>query len=108
MTAFKAHKIRKFQNGRNKDGNPFINYSLTIPTPIAEKLPADMQFECELTDEGILFRPRSEEDVNVNLPDWAKENGKTMAQAETKSQQRKRATRSKPSEKADTQEPVAA
>jgi len=23
--SFKSYKIRKFQNGRNKDGEPFIN-----------------------------------------------------------------------------------
>ena|SRR5436190_16863707 len=94
----KTYKIRKFQNGRNKDGQPFINYSLTIPTPIAEKLPADMQFACELTTEGILFRPADEEVEAVELPTWAKgQNGKTMSQEKTKSQRRAEgAKRSRP------------
>ena len=112
--SFKSYKIRKFQNGRNKDGDPFINYSLTIPSPIAEKLPEDMHFECELTDDGILFRPAVEEVVDVNLPGWAKNqrNGKTMAQAQTKSQRRKRPAAAKPADKpAEAEaptEPVAA
>jgi len=108
--SFKSYKIRKFQNGRNKDGEPFINYSLTIPSPIAEKLPEDMHFECELTDDGILFRPAVEEVVDVNLPGWAKsQNGKTMAQEQTKSQRRKRPSAAKPAEKpVEKPEPVPA
>jgi hypothetical protein len=67
----KAYKIRRFQNGRSASGEPFMNYSITIPSVIAEKLPNDMRFECELTDEGLLFKPVTGE--NVELPAWAAE-----------------------------------
>jgi len=71
----RTYKIRKFTNGRSKEGATFTNYSLTIPAPIAEKLPDDMLFECELTDEGILFRPAQASPEQVELPAWAKANG---------------------------------
>lgn len=67
----KTYKIRKFQNGRNKNGDPFLNFSLTIPSAIAESLPSDMQFACELTEDGILFRPATPEAEAVELPTWA-------------------------------------
>lgn len=90
----KAYKIRKFQNGRNREGQPFINYSLTIPSQIAEQLPESMQFECELTDEGILFRPSEPTEESVKLPEWAKaQNGAKMAEAKTKSQKRQQRKR---------------
>jgi hypothetical protein len=47
-----------------------MNYSLTIPAKIAEKVPEDMTFECALTEDGIVFRPVKQED-DVNLPSWA-------------------------------------
>src|SRR5690349_24950543 len=68
----KTYKIRKFQNGKNKQGVPFINYSLTIPSAVAEALPEDMQFACELTEDGILFKPTASESEAVSLPTWAK------------------------------------
>lgn len=69
----KTYKIRKFQNGKRKDGKPFINYSLTIPTPIAKELPSDMKFYCQLTEDGILFRPvENGNGDTVDLPAWAK------------------------------------
>jgi len=69
----RTYKIRSFQNGRNKAGDPFVNYSVTIPTPLAEKILEDfldgVEFECELTDEGILYRPvEPREDVPAKLP----------------------------------------
>lgn len=73
--ASRTYKIRKFQNGRNKDGEAFTNFSLTIPSAIAAKLPEDMLFECELTSEGILFRPAKSEAESIELPDWARSNG---------------------------------
>jgi hypothetical protein len=74
-TSTKSYKIRKFQNGRNRQGDPFINFSLTIPSEIAESLPAGMKFSCELVDEGILFRPVESQVDSVELPDWATKNG---------------------------------
>lgn len=66
----RAYKVRRFQNGRGRDGTPFYNYALTIPTDIAKELPEDMQYLCEPTDEGILFRP-IEGNRKVELPAWA-------------------------------------
>lgn len=72
----KTYKIRKFVNGHRKDETPFTNYSLTIPVQIAQKLPDTIRFTCELTDEGILFRPVAKaEDDAISLPSWAKQNG---------------------------------
>jgi hypothetical protein len=69
----KTYKIRTFRNGKRKSGEPFLNYSLTIPTNIARELPEDMRFYCDLTDEGILFRPVAEDEIDgANLPAWAK------------------------------------
>jgi hypothetical protein len=65
-----TYKIRRFHNGKNKAGDPFINYSLTIPTKIAEQLPTDMKFTCEVTNEGLLFRP-VENEAPTELPAWA-------------------------------------
>jgi hypothetical protein len=47
-----------------------------------------MLFACELTDEGILFKPTSEVEEQIKLPAWAKANGETMGDAKTKSQAR--------------------
>lgn len=68
--AKKTYKIRRFQNGKNAAGDPFINYSLTIPSEIAQKLPGDMLFNCELTDKGILFTPATPGEDDIELPAW--------------------------------------
>lgn len=69
----KSYKMRKFENGRNKQNKPFINYSLTLPTPLAEKLIEqmgdDIEFEIDLTEDGILYKPReAQEDLPETLP----------------------------------------
>lgn len=69
----KQYKIRSFRNGKNKAGDAFVNYSLTLPTPLAEKLHDDfgtaIAFEIELTEEGILYRPVEAEDlIPASLP----------------------------------------
>lgn len=57
----RTYKLRQFRNGQNKDGTAFVNYSVTLPTPVAEKLieefPDGFEFEIELTAKGILYRP---------------------------------------------------
>lgn len=56
--ASRTYKIRRFKNRVSKDGTrTFYNHSLTIPVHIAEQLPLDMTFECELVEDAILFRP---------------------------------------------------
>lgn len=69
----KTYKIRKFENGKRKSGEPFMNYSLTIPTAIARELPENMKFYCQLTEDGILFSPVTEDhEGSSDLPTWAK------------------------------------
>lgn len=70
-----AYKIRKFQNGKNKKGEAFINYSLTVPSNIAREV-EDEFFAVELTKDGILFRPIDPNDDEVHIP-WKSRNGKT-------------------------------
>ena len=97
----KTYRIRKFQNGKSRDGKPYINYSLTIPSPIAERLPADMDFACELTKDGILFKPAAEVEEVVELPAWAKSgNGNgLMGDKQTLSERRDGTTRKRPGRK---------
>jgi len=72
MNNEKTYKIRSFENGKRRSGEPFMNYSLTVPTKIARELPKEIRFYCELTDEGILFRPvESGIGEGVELPAWA-------------------------------------
>ena len=99
----RTYKIRSFSNGKNRKGDPFVNYSLTIPSHIAEKLPREMQFYCELTPDGLLFRPVPPDQEQVVLPPWAvTENGaekpKRTARKKPTSKPRSRA---KPRSKAD-------
>jgi hypothetical protein len=94
----RTYKIRRFQNGRSAKGDPFYNYSLTVPSPLAEQLPNDIHYGCELLPEvtlpddesipadlrgrtikGILFEPEDFRPNAVELPEWARksENGET-------------------------------
>lgn len=92
----RTYKVRKFANGKNSRGEPFMNYSLTVPTDTATQLPDDLQFACELLPEiqlpdndsipepyrgrtlqGILFSPQVDRSMPPELPSWArKTNGK--------------------------------
>lgn len=92
----RTYKIRSFSNGKNRQGEPFVNYSLTIPSQIAEKLPKEMQFYCELVPDGLLFRPVPPEQEQIVLPPWAvTENG-----SEAESTKPKRPARKKPTKPA--------
>jgi hypothetical protein len=71
----KTYKIRSFKNGENKEGKPFMNYSITIPANIAEVLPNDVQFTVELTEDGLLFRKADAAEEAVTVPSWAQGNG---------------------------------
>ena len=85
----RTYNIRKYANGHSrKDGRPFMNYSLTIPAHIAEMLPEDLQFQCELNDQGILFRPVQSDEENVELPSWAQQNGQKADNDKTRSKRR--------------------
>jgi outer membrane biosynthesis protein TonB len=111
----RAYKIRSFSNGKNRKGDPFVNYSLTIPSTIAEKLPKDMQFYCELTEDGLLFRPVPPDQEQVVLPPWAQsENGSEAKEAKPKPRKPRqrpvtraatKVSRSKPKSSAKREEP---
>lgn len=95
----RTYKIRSFSNGKNRQGEPFVNYSLTIPSQIAEKLPREMQFYCELTPDGLLFKPVPPDQEQVVLPPWAvTENG-------TEPEKPKRTARKKPIKPAAASKP---
>ena len=96
MIRGKYFKVRKFRNGMSKTGEPFINYSLTLPSHIAEELPADQHYACELTKEGILFRPTLDTNEKIALPQWAKTSGTKMSDEATKSEARKKTSRNRP------------
>ena len=101
----RSYKIRKFVNGRNSSGDPFMNYSLTVPTDTANQLPDDLQYVCELlpeiqlpddesvpeayrgrTIQGILFEPQVDRSAPPELPSWAKQaNGKPKRAARARS-----------------------
>lgn len=81
----RTYKIRQFQNGRNKTtGEAYINYSLTIPSEIATKLPPDLQFACSIDDEGLHFRPVEETAEPQEMPTWAKANANGKPKRERK------------------------
>lgn len=95
----RQYKIRKFQNGKNKDGQPFISYSMTIPADIAEQLPAELLFSIELSEDGILFRPSGRTSYDPPLPTWAEGEEPRMKDAPistTQGQQKAREKRERP------------
>lgn len=70
----RTYKMRRFKNGANSRGEDFMNYSLTLPTPLADRLidtfgTYDLEFEIALTEDGILYRPvETEVSVPEELP----------------------------------------
>jgi hypothetical protein len=47
---------------------------LTVPRELARVLvPLYRRYTCELTSEGLLYRPATDEPESIDLPDWAKE-----------------------------------
>lgn len=59
-----GYKLRQLSNGRA--------WEVTIPAHISRLLPdpRSLTFEFELTDEGILMRPRTSEPEPVRVPAW--------------------------------------
>jgi hypothetical protein len=85
----RTYKIRKFQNGRSKSGEAYMNYSLTIPTEIAERLPPDIQYACTMDESGIHFTPVEGTTRPVETPSWAlPRNGKAPAKPKRPSKPR--------------------
>ena len=55
-------KLRVFeQNGKRY-------YSLGIPAEIGRQLPENVHYECEVTEDGLLFRPSNSKPLPH--PDW--------------------------------------
>lgn len=64
-----GYKLRKLRKPESK--NDFDAASLAVPMEMAQILPDDIQFEPELTDEGLLYRPvRSAISAGVERPAW--------------------------------------
>jgi hypothetical protein len=109
----RTYKIRKFNNGKNKKGEFFVNYSLTLPTPLAEKLEADfgedLAFEIKHTKDGILYIPTQvEESVPDDLPFKAQKSKPTPKKAAAKpATNGKKAPAKKPAAKAKDKPAVA-
>ncbi len=52
-----------YQHGR------YRHYAFTVPTRIAKEIPPNMLFSCELTEEGILYKPI----IAPTKPTWMRE-----------------------------------
>lgn len=62
-------KLRTARSSRAKDGEP-DRFTFTVPARIARLLPRDQQYECRLTDEGVLFAPVIDVEQPPELPGW--------------------------------------
>lgn len=65
--------IRTYKLNRAVKDGQVSRYSLTLPAEIGAHVPTDLPFKPEFTDEGILFRPVTGDQVpeSVDVPDWA-------------------------------------
>jgi len=70
-TDMSNRRIRKRKTKTTRGKKEYTIYSISIPEEIASRIPDDMVFKAELTEEGLLFRPilpkHAEKDV---LPTW--------------------------------------
>lgn len=64
--------VRLRAAGKRKDGKVYGSTGqLTVPSTIAKLLPWGTVFRCELTEEGILYRPtEGVAAADPQLPDW--------------------------------------
>lgn len=67
----RGYKIRFYVSGKGKDDIEYRNYSITVPSEIAEALPKDIQFLPKMTGEGLLFEPVDHR--QIELPEWAQQ-----------------------------------
>jgi hypothetical protein len=51
-----------------------MNYSLTVPTEIAERLPGTIQYACHVDETGIHYTPIESSTRPVETPSWAQAN----------------------------------
>lgn len=49
-----------------------VGYALAVPHNVGRHLPRGMEFSCELTEDGILFRPAGVTIEEENLPQWTR------------------------------------
>jgi hypothetical protein len=63
------YRVRHYKQG------PGGNYSLTVPGEIASALPPSIRFTCEMTEEGILYKPVrvSWAEATEAMPEWARD-----------------------------------
>ena len=62
-------KLRPQRSGKAKHGKP-DRWVFTVPAHIARLLPPKQQYECRLTDEGVLFAPVIDVTEQPELPGW--------------------------------------
>ncbi len=111
----RTYKLRQFRNGQNKDGTAFVNYSITLPTPVAEKLieefPDGFEFEIELTAKGILYKPvepRSETPESLPFTRGKRSDNGNKAPAKPGPKAKTTAAKAKPGPKPKAAAPKAA
>jgi hypothetical protein len=61
-----------FRISRNGSNQNYRYFKISVPREIAEALPEDLVYSCELTDDGILYRPVTQAIAITDLPEWAK------------------------------------
>jgi hypothetical protein len=59
---------QKVERSKSKKGNG--GGRLWLPRSVVAFIPKDARFECELTEEGILFRHVTLPKAPANLPSW--------------------------------------
>lgn len=60
----------KLRSHRGPD-DQFLAGVLTVPAEVVRILPDGIEFTCELTEEGILYRPVEPEPERRGVPSWA-------------------------------------
>ncbi len=72
MTPQGIVKLRRCSGIHDKSSGTFDTYCLTVPAQISRQLEPLLGalFYCELTDDGILFRPAFDGNTNVVPPKW--------------------------------------
>lgn len=64
--ARQTFKIRRFSTGRSEV------HRIAVPAEIARALDPDIEYVCELTEQGLLYRPADlVAEPELELPTWA-------------------------------------
>lgn len=67
----RTYRIRRQAIKASENMGAHDVFALGLPTSIGNLLPADIEYACELTEDGILYRPVSL--TAVPVPSWAQE-----------------------------------